>query len=50
LLVAMLAYARIARLHGFALLAEDARVRLEAAVVVPETRDEPAVAIEPVTA
>jgi hypothetical protein len=50
LLVAMLAYARIARLHGFAVLANDARVRREAAVVVPEVRDEPAVAIEPVTA
>jgi hypothetical protein len=36
LLVAMLAYARIARLHGFAVLADDARERREAAVVVPE--------------
>ena len=48
LLVAMLAYARIARLHGFAVLADDARVRREAAVVVPEARDEAVVAIEPV--
>jgi hypothetical protein len=40
LLVAMLAYARIARLHGFAILAADASVRREAAVVVPEARDE----------
>ena len=29
--VAMLAYARVARLHGFAALADDARVRREAA-------------------
>ena len=50
LLVAMLAYARIARLHGFAALADDARMRREAAVVVPEARDEPVVVIEPVTA
>jgi hypothetical protein len=38
LLVAMLAYARIARLHGFAVLADDARVRREAAVVAREAR------------
>jgi hypothetical protein len=46
-LVAMLAYARVARLHGFAILADQSRVRHEA-VVVPGPRDEPAVAIEPV--
>lgn len=50
LLVAMLAYARIARLHGFAVLADDARVRREAAAVVPEARDIPTVVIEPVVA
>jgi hypothetical protein len=50
LLVAMLAYARIARLHGFAVLADDARVRLEAAVVLAEARAEPVVALDPVVA
>ena len=50
LLVAMLAYARIARLHGFAVLADDARARREAMVVVPAARDEPATEMEPVTA
>ena len=34
--VAMLAYARIARLHGFAALAEDVRVRREVAAVEAE--------------
>ena len=48
-LVAMLAFARIARLHGFAILADQSRVRDEA-VVVSRTRDAPAVAIEPVDA
>ena len=47
LLVAMLAYARIARLHGFAALADDARARREAA---PVARDEAVAEIEPVTA
>jgi len=51
LLVAMLAYARVARLHGFAALAADVRVRREAAAAAPKARDEPAVsASEPVTA
>jgi hypothetical protein len=50
LLVAMLAYARIARLHGFAILAEDARLRREATVIAPEVRDETAIEIEPLTA
>lgn len=50
LMVAMLAYARIARLHGFAALADSARVRREVATFGPEVRDEPVVAPEPVTA
>ena len=50
LMVAMLAYARIARLHGFAALADQARVACEAAAAVPEARDEPVAGFEPVTA
>jgi hypothetical protein len=50
LLVAMLAFARVARLHGFAVLADDARARREAAVVAREARDVPVVANEPVVA
>jgi hypothetical protein len=50
LLVAMLAFARIARLHGFAALADDARVRRNATVVAPEAREESVDAIDAVTA
>jgi hypothetical protein len=47
LLVAMLAYARVARLHGFALLADDTRVRSKTVVTARAARDQSTLAMEP---